>query len=195
LGIVISIGLKVNPSRKKTSHLIEKDYIWKIERKKKKAKMIRLLMTSGMRGRSEHLMGAGCRLDMSHLPAETRQLITGMPKEHQDRHVVIYQPSKNAMQSGRNASESMWHMEYLGTQNRWDNPLMGWTSSRDPVSRLKMEFESKQEAQDYCEGYGISYVVHDKTEERARPDDTDERLYDDNFAFRPPEKTTEEELF
>lgn len=53
--------------------------------------------------------------------------ISGVPEEHiKTRRVRIYQPAKNAMQSGTN-NIHFWQMDF-DTRERWENPLMGWTS-------------------------------------------------------------------
>lgn len=55
-------------------------------------------------------------------------LISGVPEEHiRTRRVRIYQPAKNAMQSGTN-NINFWQMDF-DTRERWENPLMGWTST------------------------------------------------------------------
>ena len=53
--------------------------------------------------------------------------ISGIPDEHiKTRHVRIWKPVKHAMQSGTNNTHS-WKLEF-DTRERWENPLMGWTS-------------------------------------------------------------------
>jgi NADH dehydrogenase (ubiquinone) Fe-S protein 4 len=54
--------------------------------------------------------------------------ITGVPEEHiKTRFVRIYRPCKNAMQSGTD-NTLRWEIEFE-TRERWENPLMGWSSS------------------------------------------------------------------
>lgn len=53
--------------------------------------------------------------------------ISGVPEEHiKTRRVRIYQPAKSAMQSGTN-NIHFWQLDF-DTRERWENPLMGWTS-------------------------------------------------------------------
>lgn len=53
--------------------------------------------------------------------------VSGVPEEHiKTRRVRIYQPAKSAMQSGTNNTH-FWQMDF-DTRERWENPLMGWTS-------------------------------------------------------------------
>lgn len=55
-------------------------------------------------------------------------LISGVPEEHiKTRLVRIYQPPKNAMQSGTNNNQ-FWQIDF-DTRERWENPLMGWCST------------------------------------------------------------------
>lgn len=54
--------------------------------------------------------------------------VSGVPEEHiKTRRVRIYQPAKSAMQSGTN-NIHFWQIDFE-TRERWENPLMGWTSS------------------------------------------------------------------
>lgn len=54
-------------------------------------------------------------------------VLSGVPEEHiKGRTVRIYEPAKNAMQSGTN-NIGYWQMDF-DTRERWENPLMGWTS-------------------------------------------------------------------
>lgn len=54
--------------------------------------------------------------------------ISGIPEEHiNTRRVRIFMPAKNAMQSGTD-NIHLWKMEFE-TRERWENPLMGWSSS------------------------------------------------------------------
>lgn len=53
--------------------------------------------------------------------------VSGVPEEHiKTRRVRIYQPAKSATQSGTNNTH-FWQMDF-DTRERWENPLMGWTS-------------------------------------------------------------------
>jgi hypothetical protein len=52
--------------------------------------------------------------------------LSGIPEEQLNRIARIYVPAKNAMQSG-NWNTREWRLEF-DSQERWENPLMGWTS-------------------------------------------------------------------
>lgn len=54
--------------------------------------------------------------------------VTGVPEEHiKGRLVRIYEPPKNAMQSGTD-NIGHWELDF-DTRERWENPLMGWSST------------------------------------------------------------------
>ncbi|OWR41747.1 putative NADH:ubiquinone dehydrogenase [Danaus plexippus plexippus] len=104
--------------------------------------------------------------------------ITGIPEEHvRTRRVRIYQPPKNAMQSGTNNTHH-WEMEFDNRQ-RWENPLMGWTSTGDPHSNLKLQFTSPDEAIQHCEKNGwVWYIDAPKLEKEFKP-----KSYGINFSW------------
>ena len=81
------------------------------------------------------------------------------------------------MQSGT-AKSSRWLLEYESERPRGVDPLMGWTSSADMKSQLKLWFESLEEAEAYAKRNGIAYRV-DIPKEAARKG----LSYSDNFRF------------
>lgn len=86
----------------------------------------------------------------------------------------IYQPSRTAMQSGQ--GKDKWLLEYEPEAPRQIEPLMGWTSSTDMKSQIKLRFETKEEAIAYAQRAGIPYRVEE-------PKPAARRLisYSDNF--------------
>ncbi len=91
----------------------------------------------------------------------------------------IYQPTKNAMQSGMKRCKK-WKLEYAPEKARQIDPLMGWTGSSDMNSQITLTFDSKQDAVAYAERNGIDYVVHEPHVRKKRL-----KNYADVFAFRP----------
>ena len=69
----------------------------------------------------------------------------------------IYKPSKTAMQSGMNNSKK-WIFEFY-TKKPGTNPLMGWESSTDTLSEIKLEFPSKDLAINYSKNNKIDFEV------------------------------------
>ena len=69
----------------------------------------------------------------------------------------IYIPNKNPMQSGVGKSDK-WILEYI-SKNPTINPLMGWESSSDTLTELKLEFSSKDLAINYAKKKKIDFEV------------------------------------
>lgn len=70
----------------------------------------------------------------------------------------IYQPARNAMQSGQ-AKTKNWVLEFAPDSAREIDPLMGWTGSSDMQSQVRMTFDSQEAAETYASGLGLEYVV------------------------------------
>ena len=70
---------------------------------------------------------------------------------------IIYIPNKNPMQSGL-AKNDKWILEFK-TSNPTRNPLMGWESSSDTYSELKLEFSSKELAINYAKRKKIDFEL------------------------------------
>ncbi|XP_029664252.1 NADH dehydrogenase [ubiquinone] iron-sulfur protein 4, mitochondrial [Formica exsecta] len=103
--------------------------------------------------------------------------VSGVPEEHiKTRRVRIYQPAKNAMQSGTN-NIHFWQMDF-DTRERWENPLMGWTSSGDPMSNIQVNFATKEEAIAHCKKMGWDYYVQKPNLNEPKP-----RSYGINFSW------------
>ena len=61
------------------------------------------------------------------------------------------------MHSGLGKSDK-WILEFE-TQNPTKNPLMGWESSSDTYTELKLEFSTKESAIDYAKKKKIDYEI------------------------------------
>ncbi|MWD26293.1 ETC complex I subunit [Aquicoccus sp. SCR17] len=90
----------------------------------------------------------------------------------------IYRPSRNAMQSGT-ARTRHWVLEFAADSRREVDPLMGWTSSSDTQSQVRMRFPTKEAALEYAEEHGIEAVV---TEPKTRKPNVRPGGYGENFA-------------
>ena len=90
----------------------------------------------------------------------------------------IYQPARNAMTSGQ-AKTKTWVLEYAPEEARRVDPLMGWTSSDDMNSQVRLTFESKEAAIDYAQDKGLAYVV---SEPQKRKANVRAGGYGENFA-------------
>ncbi len=89
----------------------------------------------------------------------------------------IYRPAKTAMQSGQ-AGTLAWRLDYAPEVPRASEPLMGWTSSSDMLSQIKLTFETKEEAIAYATKNGIPYTVFEPQEKTRKT-----VSYSDNFKF------------
>ena len=69
----------------------------------------------------------------------------------------IYKPTKTAMQSG-NRNTKNWLLEF-DTLNTGIDPLMGWVSSKDTMSQVKLEFSTKEQAISYAKKNNINYYI------------------------------------
>jgi hypothetical protein len=89
----------------------------------------------------------------------------------------IYKPARTAMQAGL-AQTKEWVLEFEPEAPRAIEPLMGWTSSSDMRSQVRLAFGTKEEAVAYAEHNGIAYTVSEP--EPRRPT---RKTYADNFKF------------
>lgn len=87
----------------------------------------------------------------------------------------IYQPAKNAMQSGK-ANTRVWLLEYEQESPRVTDDLMGWVGSSDMQQELRLKFPTKEEAVHYAEHHRIPYDLIDPETPK-----TIIRPYADNF--------------
>jgi hypothetical protein len=86
----------------------------------------------------------------------------------------IYKPSKSPMQSG-NKKFDKWIIEFI-TDRPGVNPLMGWESSTDTYSEIKLEFKNKDLAIEYAKKNKIDFeLIDSKTRKIIK------KSYADNF--------------
>ncbi len=90
----------------------------------------------------------------------------------------IFQPARTAMQSG-SAKTHVWVLEFAPASAREIDPLMGWTSSGDTESQVRLRFETREAAEAYARERGIDYDV---TEPKPRKPVIRPRGYGENFA-------------
>jgi NADH dehydrogenase len=90
----------------------------------------------------------------------------------------IFQPAKTAMSSGT-AKTKGWVLEFAHDSARSVDPLMGWTSSGDMQSQVRLNFDSKDAAIDYAREKGIDAQVQDPNKRKAN---IRQNGYAENFA-------------
>tara|TARA_B100000700_G_scaffold323948_2_gene428892 strand:+ start:680 stop:961 length:282 start_codon:yes stop_codon:yes gene_type:complete len=86
----------------------------------------------------------------------------------------IYKPTKTAMQSGMRNTKN-WLLEF-DTINTGVNPLMGWESSKDTMSEVKLEFLTKEQAINYAKKNNIDFYVVEPQKRKII-----KKSYSDNF--------------
>lgn len=111
-------------------------------------------------------------------------LVSGIPEEHLRRRVVIYSPARTATQQG-SGKLGVWKINFLSTQ-KWENPLMGWTSTGDPyanVGEAALTFDSEEAAKAFAERHGWQYAVKKPHTPILKP-----KSYAENFKWKGPPK-------
>ncbi|CAL5229783.1 g13172 [Coccomyxa viridis] len=130
-------------------------------------------------------------------PAQQRKvdgeigIASGAPENIYKRQVIIYAPARTAGQQGKaqtvtNAGNGPAWKLIFDTQQKWENPLIGWTSTADPldnVGRATLNFHTQEDAESFCRKHGWQYEVSppkEQTETRPR------RYigYGDNFSVK-----------
>jgi hypothetical protein len=89
----------------------------------------------------------------------------------------IFKPAKTAMQSGE-ARTKEWILEFEPASPRDIDPLMGWVSSQDMQTQVRLEFDTKEEAIAYATRTGLAYTLSE-----PKPRRPIKKSYADNFKF------------
>ena len=78
------------------------------------------------------------------------------------------------MQSGMRNTKN-WLLEF-DTLNTGIDPLMGWETSKDTMSEVKLEFSTKEQAENYAKKNNVDYYI-------AEPQKVNiiKKSYSDNF--------------
>mmetsp|Transcript_10208 Transcript_10208/g.20595 ORF Transcript_10208/g.20595 Transcript_10208/m.20595 type:complete len:156 (-) Transcript_10208:3019-3486(-) len=112
----------------------------------------------GVRGVTSGVSGSG----------ESLAVIAGTPREHASRKLIIYRPGRMATQQGRGGKTKTWlaKFEKFEGKDRWINPLMGWTSTGDPLSNAALQFTTREAAVEFAQRNGYRFVVEEPEDER-----------------------------
>ena len=86
----------------------------------------------------------------------------------------IYKPSKTAMQSGKKNSKK-WLLEF-DTLDNDINHLMGWESSKDTMSEVKLKFSTKEQAINFAKKNNVDYYIIEPKQRKLI-----KKSYTDNF--------------
>ena len=82
------------------------------------------------------------------------------------------------MQSGAGRTKR-WHLVYAPETPRGVDPLMGWTSSDDTQSQVRLRFQTCEQAQDYARELGLEFEV---IQPQSRAHNVRSRGYGENFS-------------
>eukprot|EP00775_Hariotina_reticulata_P005973 gene5973-6212_t len=114
----------------------------------------------------------------------------GVPMETYNRKARIFSPARTAGQQGMgntiySSKGRPWRISFE-TQAKWINPLIGWTSTADPlenVARASLLFPTQEEAIAFCKKYGWEYTVEQPKQRRTT---RQKRFngYGDNFSIK-----------
>lgn len=121
-----------------------------------KAEKTRVLTRKSAKPRSLTDYATGDYDPLPENPAELAAL-SGMPAEHQNRTVIIRNRYSSSFSSGDSYAHQ-WQISWKPDQ-KWSNPLTGWTSGADPLGYLTLYFDSREEAIQHAERNGWKYEV------------------------------------
>ena len=98
--------------------------------------------------------------------------------------IKIYKPSKTAMQSGLGKTKK-WLAEYISDIDSAKDSLMGWNSSLDTQSQIKIFFETKKQAIAWAKNSNYQFYVEESKIKKIKP-----KSYASNFDINRKEPWT-----
>ena len=98
--------------------------------------------------------------------------------------IKIYKPSKTSMQSGLGKTKQ-WLAEYISESPKVKDNLMGWNSSLDTKSQIKIFFETKEQAINWAKQNKYQYFVQESQSRNIKP-----KNYASNFDINRKEPWT-----
>ncbi len=98
--------------------------------------------------------------------------------------IKIYKPSKTAMQSGFGQSKK-WLAEYISEEQTFKDNLMGWNSSLDTKSQIRLFFETNQQAIKWAENNDYQYFIEEPRKRKIKI-----KSYASNFDTNKKESWT-----
>lgn len=94
----------------------------------------------------------------------------------------IFSPSKSAMQSGK-AKTGYWILEYCNSDDKFYDPIMGWTGSLSTEHQVSLKFDTLEEAIEFARNIGLDPVI-DPVQNNSIPQ---KKSYADNFRYHKPQ--------
>ena len=98
--------------------------------------------------------------------------------------IKIYKPSKTAMQSGYGKTKK-WLAEYISDKETTKDNLMGWNSSIDTASQIKVFFDTKEQAIEWAKKHNEQFIVYEPKVRKLKP-----KNYSSNFDMNNKEPWT-----
>lgn len=98
--------------------------------------------------------------------------------------IKIYKPSKTAMQSG-NGKSKKWLAEYISEVETSKDNLMGWNSSADTKSQIKIFFDTKDQAVEWAKNNDYQYFIEEPRKRKIKI-----KSYASNFDINKKESWT-----
>ena len=98
--------------------------------------------------------------------------------------IKIYKPAKTAMQSG-NKNTKKWLAEFISDIDTRKDTLMGWNSSLDTKSQIKVFFDTKEQAIAWAKKNSYQYFVVEPKQRKIKP-----KNYASNFDTNRKEPWT-----
>ena len=98
--------------------------------------------------------------------------------------IKIYKPSKTSMQSGYKKTK-LWLAEYISEVEKTKDSLMGWNSSLDTKSQIKIFFDTKEQAINWAQKNNYQYFVEEPKKRKIKP-----KSYASNFDTNKKEPWT-----
>ena len=89
--------------------------------------------------------------------------------------IKIYKPSKTAMQSGIGKTKK-WLAEYISDEETVKDHLMGWNSSADTKTQIKVFFETKEQAIAWAKKNNYQFYIEEPKVKKIKP-----KSYSSNF--------------
>jgi hypothetical protein len=82
---------------------------------------------------------------------------------------LIYQPTKNAMQSGKQGNNNFWVIEYEKNAKEdgfYNDPIMGWVASNNTKKQVRLKFSTKEKAVDYAHKNSLEFEISEPKQKK-----------------------------
>ncbi len=94
-------------------------------------------------------------------------------------YATIYQPAKNAMQSGRKSAPE-WFIKLPVSKKNPTDEIMGWSGQKETISQLRLKFSSVEAAKDYVLSLGLQPIIEQPQSRKIVI-----KSYAENFTTKP----------